>query len=1207
MSEVLEAKDNHLEFNSTPVSIIIPVYNNSNLTKQCIDSILKFHLNNHYEIIVVDNASTDKTEALLENYTAQYQNIKYYRSESNSGFANACNLGASKANGEVLVFLNNDTISLDNWIDAGLATLKQDFEIGIVGAKLLYEDLTIQHCGIVFERRKEHYLPLWPTHIFRGKSSDYLPANETKEYDAVTGACLFIRKDLFVSVEGFDEKYGMYFEDIDLCFKVKSLNKKIFYEPKCSLIHLEGKSTSNQQSIDELNIESSKRFYNKWRKKINQMSEREIDNTVYWLSPIFNPSGYASEAIGFALGLDDHLDLVIRHQNKFLSSDFINNLPAHWRETLFRLHVLDPDEWYKEIDFSNNPIVVQHQPANAFYKIPGTYCIGRTMYETDRLPKDWVEKCNMMDEVWVPSRFNKETFAKYGVDNKKIFVVPGSIDTEVFDPDSVEPLDLPNKASFNFLSIFEWTNRKGWDILLRAYFESFSINDDICLYLRTYLLSNYDLDTKTEIQKKIDDLIKRFNYKKENLPRLELLTNQLPFKQMVQLYKSVDAFVLSSRGEGWGRPYMEAMAFGLPVIGTNWSGNTEFMNKDNSYLLDINRLVTIRDNEIQSYLGHQWAEPSKDQLISLFREIFSNPQKAKDLGTRAKKEVTEKFSLEAVAQIAMQRLKCIASDKSNFLRKSNEIKITWEGDQFVYHSLALINRELCKRVASNNYDLALQTPHKNIFDQQLINSNSSLVKLANKINNLNDIHVRHEWPPNLQAPKTGRWVIIQPYEFGTLPQEWVHVFSEQVDEMWVPSNYVKQIYIDSGIPEDRVFVVPNGFDPAVFNYKISPFKIKTKKKFKFLFVGGTIYRKGIDILLKSYFSTFKKSDDVCLVIKDMGTDTFYKGQTIKEKLMEYTNQKDSPEVEYITNLLNEKQLSGLYRACDVLVHPYRGEGFGLPILEAMACSLPVIVTKGGASDDFCNDDNSIKIESVKTYLQTNKIGDDETVDIPWLLEPDLEMLSQKMLFAFQNQNEIKEIGRRAEADVKDKWTWDKTFEIVRSRINVLMEKPIFRLLEKSIVDTNEIIDQQILKSISEAYSIYNSGDCITTLKKTKLLFDKIDSNIFSQDNNILLCSVFNLTGLASFGIGNLKVAKQSFENALKINPTSSEACFGLGQVFYQAEMFEESKTMLEWAVKNNPDNQTAIEALKSVNQILSLPEIHNSLFENAVVQIEAES
>ena len=151
------------------ISIIIPVYNNSNLTKQCIDSILKFHLNNHYEIIVVDNASTDKTEALLENYTAQYQNIKYYKSESNSGFANACNLGASKANGEVLVFLNNDTISLDNWIDAGLVTLKQDFEIGIVGAKLLYEDLTIQHCGIVFERRKEHYLPLWPTHIFRGE------------------------------------------------------------------------------------------------------------------------------------------------------------------------------------------------------------------------------------------------------------------------------------------------------------------------------------------------------------------------------------------------------------------------------------------------------------------------------------------------------------------------------------------------------------------------------------------------------------------------------------------------------------------------------------------------------------------------------------------------------------------------------------------------------------------------------------------------------------------------------------------------------------------------------------------------------------------------------------------------------------------------------------------------------------------------------
>ena len=676
---------------------------------------------------------------------------------------------------------------------------------------------------------------------------------------------------------------------------------------------------------------------------------------------------------------------------------------------------------------------------------------------------------------------------------------------------------------------------------------------------------------------------------------------------MVQLYKSVDAFVLSSRGEGWGRPYMEAMAFGLPVIGTNWSGNTEFMNKDNSFLLDINRLVTIRDNEIQSYLGHQWAEPSKDQLITLFREVFSNPQKAKEIGARAKKDVTENFSLEAVAKIAVERLKCIASNKSNFLRKNNEIKITWEGDQFVYHSLALVNRELCKKIAKSNYDLSLKTPVRNKLNKQIINKYSDLVKLVSKETSLTDINVRHEWPPNLEAPKTGRWVVIQPYEFGTLPKKWVNIFSEQVDEMWVPSNYVKQIYIDSGISEDRVFVVPNGFDPDLFNPNINPYRIKTKKKFKFLFVGGTIYRKGIDILLESYFSTFNKSDNVCLVIKDMGTDSFYKGQTIKEKLQDYTKRKDSPEIEYITELLDEKQLAGLYTACDVLVHPYRGEGFGLPMLEAMACGLAVIVTKGGASDDFCNDNNSIQIDSVKKYLQTNKIDNDETVDIPWMLEPELKMLSQKMLFAYQNQNEMKEIGKQANIDVHNNWTWDAAFKILKNRIDELIEKPIFRLLDKSVMKIDEKMDQQILKSISEAYSVYHSGDYLTALKKANLLFDKINSNIFNQGNNNLLVAVFNLTGLASLGIENLNIAKPSFENALKLNPTSSEACFGLGQVFYQSGLFEQSKTMLEWAVKNDPKNLKAIEGLKAVNETLSLPEHHNSLFENELEQIELEN
>ena len=109
---------------------------------------------------------------------------------------------------------------------------------------------------------------------------------------------------------------------------------------------------------------------------------------------------------------------------------------------------------------------------------------------------------------------------------------------------------------------------------------------------------------------------------------------------------------------------------------------------------------------------------------------------------------------------------------------------------------------------------------------------------------------------------------------------------------------------------------------------------------------------------------------------------------------------------------------------------------------------------------------------------------------------------------------------------------------------------------------------------------------------------KVNSIISKED-------LYSLTANISLIVKDLEKAKTYFEEALKLNPASSDACFGLGQVFYQAEMFEESKTMIEWAVKNNSENTKALEALKSVNEVLSLPENHNSLFEKVVEQVEA--
>ena len=112
------------------------------------------------------------------------------------------------------------------------------------------------------------------------------------------------------------------------------------------------------------------------------------------------------------------------------------------------------------------------------------------------------------------------------------------------------------------------------------------------------------------------------------------------------------------------------------------------------------------------------------------------------------------------------------------------------------------------------------------------------------------------------------------------------------------------------------------------------------------------YRKGIDILLEAYGRAFTSGDDVCLVLKAFGSRTFYKGQTAEDAVLAFQSVAGSPELVLLDEDLSFDEIPALYRACDVLVQPYRGEGFCLPALEALACGRPVIVTDGGSTDDF---------------------------------------------------------------------------------------------------------------------------------------------------------------------------------------------------------------------------------------------------------------
>jgi glycosyltransferase involved in cell wall biosynthesis/Flp pilus assembly protein TadD len=306
-----------------------------------------------------------------------------------------------------------------------------------------------------------------------------------------------------------------------------------------------------------------------------------------------------------------------------------------------------------------------------------------------------------------------------------------------------------------------------------------------------------------------------------------------------------------------------------------------------------------------------------------------------------------------------------------------------------------------------------------------------------------DVHVGHQWPPDFTPPAEGHWVIIQPWEYGSIPHAWLTPMQELVDEVWVPSRFVRNCFIHSGVPAEQVQVVPNGVAEIFFQPQ-NPYPLATTKKFKFLFVGGTIPRKGIDLLLQVYQQCFSAADDVCLVIKDMGVGTFYQGQTAEQMIAAIRNKPQAPEIEYHAEELSQEDMARLYAACDCLVHPYRAEGFGLPIAEALAAGLPVIVTGFGAALDFCDNEHAYLIPARAQHLPSQP-GEMPTVDQQFWAQPDMDYLRWLLKHVVDHPDEARAKARRGQAFLRANYTWEHAAAVAEARLGALCKRLIRRL------------------------------------------------------------------------------------------------------------------------------------------------------------------
>lgn len=234
------------------VSIIIPVFNKVDLTRQCLTALAQVTQGVDYEVIVVDNHSTDGTVDFLTTLGGDVQVIS---NPDNLGFAKACNQGARAARGRHLLFLNNDTIPLPGWLPAMLQEFEASSDVAVVGSKLLYEDGTVQHAGVAFSR-------IWftPYHIYGGMPADSACVNHRRELQCVTAACMLVRREAFEQAGGFDEGYCNGFEDVDFCLKIREQGRPVVYQPQSVLYHLESQ-TPGRKDHDRAN---AKRLLERW-------------------------------------------------------------------------------------------------------------------------------------------------------------------------------------------------------------------------------------------------------------------------------------------------------------------------------------------------------------------------------------------------------------------------------------------------------------------------------------------------------------------------------------------------------------------------------------------------------------------------------------------------------------------------------------------------------------------------------------------------------------------------------------------------------------------------------------------------------------------------------------------------------------------------------------------------------------------------------
>jgi len=554
---------------------------------------------------------------------------------------------------------------------------------GIEGRK--WPTLLYEHTAFPFPRLEgEHLL-------------DRRLQGDRQDITAGTGLLMAVPQNLFTALGGFDEaylnsessaRYTCNFAALEFSLLANYVGWKTVLVPTSRGVAMESlekevvAATANEVTDGRL-------FGMRWRDVASGMVEEQFASRqpVAWdmECQAGETLGFTIEAVGIVASLEPLLPLTVIVSNKHQCMKDMKGmeLQPHLLRTLDRLISKSPSATATHVLDSNIELVaVLHHDPGRFdnfktrHNFETLLVVGRSMYETDTIPHDWLRGCSLeVDELWVPSAFNMETFSSAGVDEAKLFVVPEPVDVYTFDgslysnegSEKITVFGDDSGDHFTFLTVMKWEERKAWRELFTAFVAEFS-DELVRLLVRSSMEDDENWQQMTELMDELAAV-----HAGRQLPPIVVLEERVPFWRMASLYATADAFVLASHGEGWGLPLVQAMSMGLPTIGTNWSGNTEFMTADNSLLVDVEDLV-----EVDHLTGHRWAMPSHVSLRARLREAYElSPADRLVLAKRAR-EGAERFAGELVAQKVLERVLAFEANKDEVRARAQQRELELE-------------------------------------------------------------------------------------------------------------------------------------------------------------------------------------------------------------------------------------------------------------------------------------------------------------------------------------------------------------------------------------------------------------------------------------------------------------------------------------------------------------------------------------------------